>query len=101
MDSIFSFSSFIVRVVLSLFNIKLRNFMCILNEFFAICEVYAHVTKHSVQCPSPAGTNQVSSGASIDFIEMYAYEKCSLFIWSRVASNSKVVRKKRINLMKV
>ena len=38
---------FIVRLVLSLFNIRLRNFMCILNEFFTICEVYACVTKHS------------------------------------------------------
>ena len=54
--------------------------MCILNEFFAICEVYARVTKHGVRCPSPAGANQVSSRAGIDFVEIYAYEKCSLFI---------------------
>ena len=38
------------------------------------------VTKHSVQCLSPAGANQVSSRASIDFVEIYVYEKCSLFI---------------------
>ena len=54
--------------------------MYILNEFFVMCEVYACVTKHGTRCPSPAGVNQVSSGASIDFVEMYAYEKCLLFI---------------------
>ena len=75
--------------------------MCILNEFFVMCEVYACVTKHGYRCPSPAGTNQVSDGADIDFVEIYAYEKCSLFIQSRVASNRKVLRKKRINLMKI
>ena len=61
-------------------NIGLRNFVCILNEFFMMCEVYAHVTKHGDQCPSLVGTNQVSDRAGIDFVEMYAYEKCSLFI---------------------
>ena len=25
-----------------------QEFMCILNKFLAICEVYAHVTKHSI-----------------------------------------------------
>ena len=54
--------------------------MYILNEFFAMCEVYVCVTKHGVQCPSPAGANQVSSRAGIDFVEMYVYEKCLLFI---------------------
>ena len=54
--------------------------MCILNESFAMCEIYAHVTKHSVQCSSPAGINQVNDGTSINFVEMYVYEKCSLFI---------------------
>ena len=54
--------------------------MYILNEFFVMCEVYVHVTKHSVRCLSPAGANQVSDGANIDFIDMYGYEKCSLFI---------------------
>ena len=54
--------------------------MCILNEFLVICGIYACVTKHSYRCPSPAGANQVSSGAGIDFVEIYAYEKCSLFI---------------------
>ena len=34
---------FIVRFILSLFNIRLRSFMCILNEFFVMCEVYACV----------------------------------------------------------
>ena len=79
------------------------------------CEVYAHVTKHGTrirlhmwpvtkhgdQCLSPVGVNWVSDGAGIDFIEMYAYEKCSLFIQSRVASNRKVLRKKWIDLMKI
>ena len=54
--------------------------MYMLNEFFVMYAIYAHVTKHGVRCPSPAGANQVSSGAGIDFIEMYAYEKCLLFI---------------------
>ena len=72
--------TFIVRIVLSSFNIRLRDFIYILYEFFAMCEVYACVTKHGIRCPSPAGANQVSSGASIDFVEIYAYEKCSLFI---------------------
>ena len=57
------------------------------------------VTKHGDQCLSPVGANQVSDGAGIDFVEMYAYEKCSLFIQSRT-SNRKVLRKKRINLMR-
>ena len=70
--------SFIVRFILSLFNIRLKNFVCILDEFFAMCEVYARVTKHGDRCPSPVGINQVSDWASIDFVEMYAYEKCSL-----------------------
>ena len=43
---------FIVRFILSLFNIRLKNFMCILNEFFAICEVYARVTKHGARVRS-------------------------------------------------
>ena len=66
-----------------------------------MCEVYVHVTKHSNWCLSPAGTNQISDRANINFIEMYAYEKCSLFIQSRVASNKKVLRKKWIDLMKI
>ena len=41
------------------------------------------------------------TGAGIDFVEMYAYEKCLLFIQSRVASNRKVLRKKRIDFMKI
>ena len=65
------------------------------------CEVYACVTKHGDQCPSPAGANWIRDGASIDFVEMYVYEKSSLFIQSRVASNSEVLRKKRINLVKI
>ena len=56
------------------------------------------VTKHSDQCPSLVGANWIRDGAGIDFIEMYAYEKCLLFIQSRVASNRKVLRKKWINL---
>ena len=60
-----------------------------------------HVTKHGNQCPSPAAANWIRDGASINFIEMYAYEKCLLFIQSRVASNSEVLRKKRINLIKI
>ena len=75
--------------------------MYILNEFFVMCEVYACVTKNGIWCLSPAGTNQVSDGADIDFVEMYAYEKCLLFIQSRVASNSKVLRKKQIDLTKI
>ena len=75
--------------------------MCILNEFFTMCEVYGCVTKHSARCLSPVGANQVSDGAGINFVEMYAYEKCLLFIQSRVASNSKVLRKKRIDLMRI
>ena len=39
---------FIVRF-LSLFNIRLKDFICILYEFFAMCEVYACVTKHSAR----------------------------------------------------
>ena len=54
--------------------------MCIFNKFLAICGIYACVTKHSVHCLSLAGANQVSSGAGIDFVEIYAYEKCLLFI---------------------
>ena len=59
------------------------------------------VTKHGNWCPSLAGANQVSNGAGIDFIEMYVYEKYLLFTQSRVASNRKVLRKKRIDLMKI
>ena len=59
------------------------------------------MTKHGDQCPSLVGANQVSSRAGIDFVEIYAYEKCLLFIKSRVASNSKVLRKKWIDLMKI
>ena len=59
------------------------------------------MTKHGGQCPSLVGANWVSDGASIDFIDVYAYEMCSLFIQSRVASNSKVLRKKQINMMKI
>ena len=72
--------SFIVRVVLFSFNIKLRNFVCILNKFFVICGIYVCVTKHGVWCLSPAGVNQVNSRAGINFVEIYAYEKCLLFI---------------------
>ena len=54
--------------------------MCILNKFLMICGIYACVTKHGIRCPSLAGTNQVSSGAGIDFIEIYVYEKVFLFI---------------------
>ena len=54
--------------------------MCILNKFLAICGIYACVIKHGVRCPSPVGANQISSGAGIDFVEIYAYEKCLLFI---------------------
>ena len=54
--------------------------MCILNEFFVMCEVCVCVTKHGDWCPSLAGVNQVSDWAGIDFIEMCVYEKCSLFI---------------------
>ena len=85
--------------------------MCILNKFFAMCEVYARVTKrgvrardvtkHGDRCPSPASANWVSDGAGIDFADVYAYEKCSLFIQSRVASNSKVLRKKQIDLVRI
>ena len=42
-------NTFIVRFILSLFNIRLRDSICILNEFFVICEVYACVTKHSAR----------------------------------------------------
>ena len=41
--------SFIVRFILFLFNIRLGSFVCILNEFFTMCEVYVHVTKHSAR----------------------------------------------------
>ena len=54
--------------------------MCILNKFLAICGIYVCVTKHGIRCPSLAGANQVSSRAGIDFIEIYVYEKCLLFI---------------------
>ena len=37
---------FIVRIVLFLFNINLE-ILCVLNKFFAICGIYACVTKHS------------------------------------------------------
>ena len=87
------------------FQYNTQEFVCILNKFFMRCEVYAHVTKHGNQCPSPAPANWIRDGLGINFIEMYAYEKCSLFIQSRVqsrvASNSKVLRKKRINLIKI
>ena len=43
---------FIVRYILFLFNIKLSSFVCILNEFFMMCEVYAHVIKHSARVHS-------------------------------------------------
>ena len=43
---------FIVRVVLFLFNIKLRNFVCILNKSFEIYGIYACVTKHGVRVRS-------------------------------------------------
>ena len=56
------------------------------------------MTKHGDWCPSLAGANQVSDRASINFVEMYTYEKCSLFIQSRVASNRKVLGKKQIDL---
>ena len=42
-------STFIVRIVLSLLNIRLGDFIYILYEFFMMCEVYAHVTKHSTR----------------------------------------------------
>ena len=48
-----------------------------------------------------ASANQVGGGAGIDFMEMYAYEKCLLFIQSRVTGNSKVLRKKQIDLIKI
>ena len=38
------------------------------------------VTKHSNWYLSPVGVNWVSNGAGIDFIEIYVYEKCLLFI---------------------
>ena len=75
--------------------------MCILNEFFTMYEVYACVTKHGDWCLSLAGANWVSDRAGINFIEIYAYERCSLFMQSRVASNSKVLRKKWTNLIKI
>ena len=85
--------------------------MCILNKFFAMCEVYARVTKrgvgvrdvtkHGDRCLSPASANWVRDGAGIDFADVYGCEKCSLFIQSRVASNSKVLRKKRIDLVSI
>ena len=59
------------------------------------------VTKHGNWCLSPVSTNQVNDGAGINFIEMYAYKKCSLFIQSRIASNRKVLRKKQIDLIKI
>ena len=53
------------------------------------------VTKHGDRCLSPMGINWVNDGDSINFVEVYAYQKCSLLIQSRVADNSKVLREKR------
>ena len=42
------------------------------------------VTKHGDQCPSLMGINWVSDRVGFDFIKVYAYQKCSLLIQSRV-----------------
>ena len=56
------------------------------------------VTKHGGICPSLAGVNWVSDGAGIDFVEMYAYQKCLLLY--RVVNSSRLLRKKQSNSMR-
>ena len=53
--------------------------MCILNKFFVICGVHVCVTKHGYRCPSPAGANQVSSRAGIDFVEYMHYKSVRFY----------------------
>ena len=59
------------------------------------------MTKCGDRCPSLMGVKWVSDRAGIDFIEVYVYQKCLLLIQSRAADNSKVLRKKQINLVKI
>ena len=59
------------------------------------------VTKHRDQCPSPTGINWVSHEVSIDFIEVYTYQKCFLLIQSRGVNNSKLLRKRWSDLMRI
>ena len=70
---------FIVRIVFIFIQYKTQKILCVLNKFFAICGVYACVTKHGYRCPSPAGVYSVSDGAGIDFVEYMCYKSVRFY----------------------
>ena len=53
--------------------------LALIYEFFAVTKLKSMTKQHR---------------ASINFIEVYAYQKCLLLIQSRVVDNSKLLRKK-------